>query len=808
MKRFGPSQYLFGYFLKGATGNGPLRAGAKAPMIPRVLLLSFSIIFLSRTLALPATSKIDLALGLIQRGNASDLGRRRGILKPGLPGEEARVETILRFEGDLSGVESLGGRIRSVIGNIATVDIPLSAIDSISQLPNVVYIEAAKRLRPHLNASVPETGANKLRSGTPPNWTGNTGRNVIIGIVDSGIDLHHADFKNASGKTRILSLWDQNATTVTPPSGYSIGHECTQADIDAGGCPETDTDGHGTHVAGIAAGNGSATGNGQAAFRYVGMVPEADLVVVQTDFKDTGILDGIAYIQAKAAALGKPSVINLSLGSDIGPHDGTSNFERGLNGASGAGKVIVAAAGNGADENIHASGSMAQSQAITVQFSVPTGTTEVELDFWYAGVDQMGVSVANGPGCSTPTLNPGESISSSLPCGLIQISSSPGPSLQNHDREIFIDLSDSNANRLNPGAWSVTLSGITIANGRFDGWLFSDHPPGQFAQFSTNVDSSITVTSSGTADKAITVAAYNTKNVWSSLAGPERASSVTLQEIASFSGRGPRRLCSDLTQCPAVQKPEIAAPGNLIMSSLSADAPLPSASLRDPDGVHFGIEGTSMAAPHVAGAVALLLQAAPTLTSDQIKNILTSNTKADFFTGSVPNNTWGYGKLNAQAAFAATPNPPPATPVGLTATGGNGAVTLSWTANTDLDLDGYNLYRSATSGAGYVKVAPISYKATSFTNSGLTNGTTYFYLLRAVDTKGQESGNSIEVSAVPASSASVQNQSNGTGGGGGDGGCAIGWNVEFDPTLPSLAGLSFLYLSWKRIRRPRSFSRR
>lgn len=724
-----------------------------------------------------APNKLDPALMLMKQKGPSGLNRDQGIMKSTPDGREPLVRTIVRFEGLLSGVESAGGKIRSVIGDIATVDVPLSAIDRMAQLPGVVYIEAARKVRRQLDASVPETGAGGLRSGVPPQWTGSTGRNVVIGIVDTGIDLTHSDFKDSAGQTRVLSLWDQTAPSGTPPPGRAYGNECTKAIIDAGTCPKRGEDWHGTHVAGAAAGNGSATGNGQAAFRYIGMAPEADLVVVQTDDSDAGVLDGIAYIQEKAAALGKPSVVNLSLGGDLGSHDGTLNYERGLDQATGAGKVIVIAAGNAGASHTHASGTLAPSGSANVGFSIPSALTDTALDFWYAGADQMAVSVTHSqnPLC-TAKVSAGEMVSLETPCGLVEIFSSEVLPV-NGDREILILLR--NLQPVATGPWTVTLTGARISNGRFDGWIFSG---GQASEFTTHRDPRITLNTSATAGKLISVGAYTTKNAWTTSPGGPQNSTEIVGDISSFSGRGPRRSCSDLSKCPLIQKPELAAPGSLVISALSSTWLLFNPTRRDPDFVHVGLEGTSLSTPHVSGAVALMLQAAPTLTSDEIKSILTANTRVDSFTGAVPNDDWGFGKLDVQAAFADTPNPPPAAPTGFSSIIGEGAASLSWNANRELDLDGYHLYRSTTSGTGYVKVATLSYRATSFTDAGLTNGTPYFYLLRAVDTKGQESQD-------PVSSLSE-----------GGGGCAIGPKADFDPMPAGLLGFSLALLGWRRIR--------
>ena len=417
------------------------------------------------SLSFASTMKLDPMLTLIiQKGSDMSIPKRHGILKSVPDSEEPFIETLVRFKEDLLGVGSLGGRIRSILGDVATVDIPLSAIESISQLPNIIYIEAAKPVKSRLDVSVPDTRADLLLWGTPPGWSGNTGRNVIIGIVDSGIDLNHDDFKDSSGMTRILFLWDQGATIGSPPSGYTYGNECTKTVIEMNGCPQNDSNGHGTHVAGIAAGDGSAAGNGEPPFQFMGMAPEADLIIVrsmnQNVALETAIIDGISYIQSKAAGLGKPSVINLSLGSQRGPHDGTSSYERALDNASGLGRVIVGAGGNEAEAFIHASGTVTQSGFTSVGFTIPSGSSSETLDIWYAGADQMGLSATNGI-CTTGLVNPGMTQTFDTACGQIAIGSS-GINPLNGDREIIVDFSDG-SNPLLPGGWAFTLSGFWIA---------------------------------------------------------------------------------------------------------------------------------------------------------------------------------------------------------------------------------------------------------------------------------------------------------------------------------------------------------
>ena len=736
------------------------------------------------------TRLAPLAVAVMQqqgRAGMSGVLRRRGMLQPAEGNQPATVSTLVRFRGDRLDVSAVGGRIDWTLGDVAEVNVPLAALADLARLPAVRYVDVAMPLHPQTDVAVPATGASALRSGTPPDWSGDTGRNVIVGILDTGIDLAHPDFHDAAGKTRILRLLD-----------YTTGTQCTGAQIDAHTCVEVDTEGHGTQVAGIAVGNGAATGNGEPAYRYIGMAPEASLIVVKADWTTANIVQAVGDVESIATSLSRPIVINMSLGTEIGPHDGTDNAARALDNASGPGRVIVIAAGNHADDGTHASGSVGQDASVVTNLEVPVNTDLTLIDIWYPGADQLAVHLHNTAECDSGLVSAPISASSTEESfcsgrGTI-VSGNVNP--LNGDREILVTLAATGTTPFAATAWTLELRGTLIANGRFDAWV---NGSASSAKFTSNLDPADTLNDLAAASAPISVAAYNTKNTWYSLDGPmSAATSNPLGTLSYFSSRGPRRPCTDAASCPAEQKPELTAPGAWIASAYSAQTHWPEGTCGDCyvelDGVHSLRQGTSMSAPMVSGAVALLLQVDPAGDPTGIKDLLERNAAVDEFVGQAPNDAWGYGKLDVKTAFDALPVPLPAAPANLSATVSGTSAALSWTPVAALDVDGYDIYRGTSSGAEVTQVATVSYKSAAYTDSGLSSGT-YYYVVRTLDTKGQESLPSAEVSAAISASASATSSS------GGGGGCVSASGGPFDPTVPALLAIAGAGLGAGRCRR-------
>jgi subtilisin family serine protease len=470
---------------------------------------------------------------------------------------------------------------------------------------------------------------------------------VIVGIIDSGVDYTHEAFRRNDGTSRILAIWDQGLTpqgAESNPANFTYGVEYQKTAIDnalAAANPLTVVrhqdlqipgDGfHGTHVAGIAAGDGSAPSRSQPAFTFVGAAPEADIVVVANtrgraagerglgDSADT--LDAVRYLFDLAAGLGRPVVINQSQGDNLGPHDGTSLLERGIdNLLGGQGRAMVKSAGNEGARNRHASGTITAGGSQTVQFAVPANQTfPVTVDLWYRSPDRLNLSVTPPGGAAAGPVSPGTTTTPplSLPNGNQVFVDSDLNDPGNGDNRIFVVISRGTANLVQSGTWSFMLQGMTATLGRWDAWIQRDSTSQFLSPF---VNPARTISVPGTGMEIITAASYVTRG-------------AGVGSISSFSSLGPTR--------DGRQAPTVAAPGQVLM------APQPAST-----GDNYGpMQGTSMASPMVTGTVALLLQKNPNLIQAQIRDCLTRTARSDAFTATTPNNAWGAGKLDASAAF-------------------------------------------------------------------------------------------------------------------------------------------------------------
>ncbi|MFM1791966.1 MAG: hypothetical protein RLZZ252_320 [Bacteroidota bacterium] len=547
-------------------------------------------------------------------------------------------------------LKSNGIPVQSIHPTFATAWLNLDQIAKASDLPEVRYIDVTKILKPTNDISVASSGASLLHAGRLDN-TVYKGDGVIIAVIDTGIDWDHLDFRNSSDpkKSRILRIWDQTISPIAgenAPVGFSLGVEYTQAQIEneidgtpAGFVREKDIDGHGTHVTGTAAGNGSALSG-----KYTGMAPNADIVVVKAgngSFDTSNIIIALDYLKNLSTSLGKPIVVNMSLGSQYGAHDGTDPLERAIDTFTdtAAGRIVVVASGNDNGDNIHKQLVLAPGGTETITLQVPTTTTTSSTDvfqFTSYGNDTSALSVVvTAPDGTQAVSNAGTSVMNGN--GKVYMYNFIDP--ESGDRKVQVYVTRTTTSTDVAGSWSIAITNSTTSTLTVDGWL--DTKGDDYSGMSvTGGDSNYLVTIPGCATKAITVGSYIAKLDW--YAASESGYNYTsgMQDgISAFSSVGPRR--------DNVIKPNITANGQAAVSCLSSDSTLDANSPYMVVNNLYRIEqGTSMAAPVVAGGVALLLQKKPGATFTEIKNAITTTAIKDAFTGTTENTTWGSGKLD------------------------------------------------------------------------------------------------------------------------------------------------------------------
>jgi subtilisin family serine protease len=434
------------------------------------------------------------------------------------------------------------------------------------------------------NLQVSDFSTTAYYIGTGAVNTGRTGRNVIIGVIDTGIDWCHPAFRKSDGSSKVLYFYEP---------AKNIEYTKTQIEqfISQRKC-DGDPDGHGTHVAGIAS--------------YI--APDADLIVVRTNFYDTDIILGLQYLRNKKDSLGRPMVVNMSLGGHFGPHDGTSMLERAIANLSGNGFVVVAAAGNSGYIRMHAKVSGINSP---VSFRLIFPREGDVMDGWYKNgtlrVEICAVDVFN----RCITAERGTSASGRLYCNVYIDNTTTSHPLNGDGRfVVYFDCGGEYIIRLTPrsGTPNADLY-LVLGKGEFLDCFLNDGLGGFLG----------TVIEPATSPYVIAVGALTSR--FRTTTG---ISFTDLGKIAFFSSRGPTR--------DGRLKPEVVAPGYFVLA--------PEAGTSD----YTLVAGTSMSSPVVAGLVALILEENPNLDVDGVRGILSSQALSDCFTGSLPNNIYGYGK--------------------------------------------------------------------------------------------------------------------------------------------------------------------
>lgn len=568
---------------------------------------------------------------------------------------------------DPSQLTQAGFIVTHLFGNVYAADVPLVRLEALADIDSVLHIHHEKTTKPALDDSIPEIRCNTVRNlhfpFTGPNKY--TGLGVVIGIIDSGINILHPVFRlpNDQTKSRILAILDQTqspAVTFTKAQIEAAIATSTQIILPGAGTPRVEADindhKHGTHVAGIAAGNGKIAGNCKGEYTYVGVAPEAALVVVKHSFNGTNTLRAaIQFIADTAAALpgsATPAVINMSLGQNLGPHDGTDLMDQMIDQwltsrpAGSPPAVLVASAGNwggheqpGATtigDDTHATGTIpAGGVAKSIRFNLRALDPNQPRSGQIVTSAEIRFTAPNGLTCQLipPGNNTTGGANTAPPDGAASFTEVTQnstctiigdiPNAAANGRRITLSISSAAAGQNQPGDWTIQLTNAGAAPITYHAWLTAGK---HFERFRDDLSRASTVGSPGSATSIITVGNYHSS-------GKDKG------KIADSSSRGPR--------IDGAQKPDVSAPGQAICSAR-----------RDfHDGCccdcccdsYVDMNGTSMSAPHVTGAIALILERNSVLTHAQIKTVLLNQARKDGFTGPANNNDFGNGKLDVIA---------------------------------------------------------------------------------------------------------------------------------------------------------------
>jgi hypothetical protein len=616
------------------------------------------------------------------------VGLRLGhYLKTADPG--AMVDIFL--EGPTSEVDRIvkehGGTVKMKMRNWTSARMPAGRIRELNTEPAVRSIQCSVGGGQTLNDSMRvKTHIDQVQAGLAPLPRGYDGEGVVIGTVDTGLDLTHPDLQDSLGGTRVLYYWDHHQPVAgNTPAEFGYGQEWNKDEIDAGDCPvgETDAGGHGTTVAGTAAGNGGLTGH------YIGAAPKSDVIIVSAVVNNNPsflaqVADGVKYVFDHATAMGKPAVVNLSLGSYLGSHDGLDPAALFIDSmvTAAPGRSVVCAAGNSGcfpDYQLRMEVDADTSFAwIKTNPNSGFGGPAAYIDFWGDTADMNDIQFSIG----ADRVTGGYVYRGRLPFRNVQSSidletdetllSFDGNTLATCTTLTTVRGGQYNLQILlyNPDSadyyWRIMMTG----DGLCDAWdnngfglseivsatstpdlpTVAEYPP--MANYVlASIERGI-VDSWACSPHVIGVANYNNEMVYTAINGTVVDLGGTEGDIAFCSSHGLTRT--------GLQKPDLAAPGDVTFSAIPLDyIPLylanpPALLALGADTMHVRAGGTSIASPAVSGAVALYLQKCPYATQAQIMEALTSTAFPDAFTGTVPNNIFGHGKLDAFAPMVAT----------------------------------------------------------------------------------------------------------------------------------------------------------
>ena len=604
------------------------------------------------------------------------------------PEEAASQEIYVKiwYQNSIDPLVEMGFKVDTQLLRIASGMVNPQILPDLAAHPNVIKIDLPTKTLPDLDHSIPDIRADEVWSRSGDTFSGLTGSGVVVGIIDSGIDYTHKSFIKANGDTRILSIWDQTIDTsdseavanesapgnVTNPNplgtkNLNYGVEFKNDDPSNANAPtinkaldddnpfsivrHRDQDGHGTHVAGTAAGNGRQAGNCHGDYHYIGVAPEADLIIVRrigmTDNDPSApagadiTIDAIRYILDRAN--GRPVVINMSFSSNFGPRDGTNDQAVEIDDILNLypeGVVMVRSAGNQANQERHAEINLPATNGAseTLSFQVPGNSDRLRLAAYYSGSnvkvrikafgDTFQDWVESGDPQETFNINNGGNATVNNSTDNIQI------------RIIPQNFGANNVGNNQGGAWELEFENTSATATSLQ--VYSDRGSGEIVMLD-HISTDRTVPPEAAGANVIIV-------------GNHSAEGSTNGNLSSSSGRGPVWVNANPSHNDNV-RPHLTAPGTGITAPQTESLFEEGCCCDCCYDFYYNLSGTSMSTPHVAGAVALLLEKDSSLTFGAVRGHLTGNTQS-VAGQTLPNSLWGWGKLDIKDASVDVPDPP------------------------------------------------------------------------------------------------------------------------------------------------------
>ncbi len=640
----------------------------------RSSFLFFSLLFAAAPLMAQNSARLapDTRL-LLQRQQTS-----AGILHAPAQ-QEQQVAAFLTIEQGVfnpADIEVLGGRVGVLTATTATVRLPLSAVEALLGLPGVTYVQVASKVQTQLDKARTEAAADRM-AADPSLSAAFTGKGVVIGVVDAGFDYTHQAFYNEAGEMRIRKVWEQKAEATGKyhaPARYGYGVELDSQELIEEAAGDIVNNSHGTHVAAIAAGSANlANGN------YRGVAPDADIILVSVDGNsadNVAVADAVDYIFHYADSLGKPCVVNLSLGMNLGPHDGTSPFDRLADELQGNGKLLVGASGNYRGNAFHFNryfqatpdNPKGLKTFVNFRYGLSQDTSGGDIDIWadvdaipsirlsayntFSKTEKEAVLIepllqhTNGDASSDGALS---ATFGSYLSGSVEVAWGIDPFNGKLHIRLQSALTGARAN------YTLAMEVVSVGEGEVDIWAdntYLDFTDNDIAGFEKPQGGSSMCEVGGTGKRILSVGSYTTRREFQIYRETvvNTLEAETVGDISTFSGCGPT--------ADGRMKPEVAAPGCIIISAVSnndgSSNRLVAGSYTYPGSSRYYLygymQGTSMAAPFVTGTVAAWLQAYPQLSPEQLRQVVQQTARLDEWTGdeaTASDKGFGYGKIDA-----------------------------------------------------------------------------------------------------------------------------------------------------------------